>query len=473
MTTAFTGNTNDRVTKKSSTSIEATRIPSATGSAPEQRLGGVDEPRGPSAHRRPGKARGSSGRVPSCSTPSRRAVGTTCAVTRPRRERPRRRHRLHAGQCPDPPDDRVGTAAADDDLDRRVGPRGEVRPSASSPGGRSPRRQHAARRPPVKRTPRNGQPEQDQERGRGERDRHRHGASPSERSGTSRPVLRAGGALGEAAEDRGRERVDPRPSTAKSAGTTSSATSPRERRDDQAADRHRAQERRAGRRAANRTRPRRSRALNATVRPAVATVVRTASGPSPLALELLTVPRDEQQAVVDREPEPGARDEVEREDRDRRRRCSRRAEGRAWSRSRARRRRPGAAQRRAPRKTQRASSKQQREGDQLRAQEVALRLRASPARSRRPRRRRRRGASARGAVRGRRVSAASAANDAADEHERSSADRRALRCSRARSTGRGAERRRARPPAAGVPTTRIDGPGSTPIARARAAGSVR
>ena len=57
-------------------------------------------------------------------------------------------------------------------------------------------------------------------------------------------------------------------------------------------------------------------ALNATVRPAVASVVRSAASGSGLR-ELLAVAREEQQAVVDREAEPRAGDEVEREYRDR------------------------------------------------------------------------------------------------------------------------------------------------------------
>ena len=57
-------------------------------------------------------------------------------------------------------------------------------------------------------------------------------------------------------------------------------------------------------------------ALNATVRPAVATVVRSASCGSD-SRELLAVAREKQQAVVDREPEPCAGDEVEREHGDR------------------------------------------------------------------------------------------------------------------------------------------------------------
>ena len=55
-------------------------------------------------------------------------------------------------------------------------------------------------------------------------------------------------------------------------------------------------------------------ALNATVLPAVATVVRSAACGSDR--ELLAVAREQQQAVVDREPEPCAGDEVESEDGD-------------------------------------------------------------------------------------------------------------------------------------------------------------
>ena len=55
---------------------------------------------------------------------------------------------------------------------------------------------------------------------------------------------------------------------------------------------------------------------NATVRPAVAIVVRSAASVSLPDADLLAEPADDEQRVVDRQPEPEHRDDVDREDRD-------------------------------------------------------------------------------------------------------------------------------------------------------------
>ena len=113
-------------------------------------------------------------------------------------------------------------------------------------------------------------------------------------------------------------------------------------------------------------------ALNATVLPAVSTVLKSAAsrlGPR----ELLAVAREEEQAVVDREPETCAGDEVEREhgDRDRRVRKPQHREG-GDDREDAR----GNRQERRDHATEDpdAEDEEERERDQLRPDEVALRL---------------------------------------------------------------------------------------------------
>ena len=128
-------------------------------------------------------------------------------------------------------------------------------------------------------------------------------------------------------------------------------------------------------------------ALNATVRPAVCTVVRSASRRL-AAHELLAVAGDEQQAVVDREPEPGAGDEVEREHGDRRPPSSRaRSRASVDRRSRARLRATGSSAATTPRKIQSASTR--RSGNAISSARKRSRSDcAAPARSPRPCRRR-------------------------------------------------------------------------------------
>ena len=129
-------------------------------------------------------------------------------------------------------------------------------------------------------------------------------------------LVGACGPLGGALPARRRERVHVRAEQREERRQHGQRDEPGERRDDQAADRHRAQEaeREREQRAeggGDRDRAERHRAPG-----------RLEGRPQGLDAgavphELLAVARDEQQAVVDREPEAGARHEIEREHGDR------------------------------------------------------------------------------------------------------------------------------------------------------------
>ena len=114
--------------------------------------------------------------------------------------------------------------------------------------------------------------------------------------------------------------------------------------------------------------------LNRIVRPEVSSVRRSASTPKPCDRRLLAIAGDHEQAVVDREPEPEAGDEVEREHRQvgEARDDAQREEGRQD--------REAAEQRRQQRRDQRAEEQQrqqedEREREQLRVREVLAHLR--------------------------------------------------------------------------------------------------
>ncbi len=186
-------------------------------------------------------------------------------------------------------------------------------------------------------------------------------------------LVRARGTLGGTLPAPRRERVDAFPQQRKERGQERECDEPRERRDNQPADRHRTQERKReheqrGERGGDRHSAERDR-------PAGGRQRRTQGvPPRPVANELLSIARDQQQAVIDREPDRRAGDEIEREHRDRRhgvdeaQQCKRRKE----------REQPGGdGQQRsdqAPEDPER-EHEEQREGDQLGPQEIAFRLR--------------------------------------------------------------------------------------------------
>ena len=127
-----------------------------------------------------------------------------------------------------------------------------------------------------------------------------------------RPRVALGGAL----PARRGKRVDARAEQREERGQHGQCDKAGERRNEQAADRHRAQETEGkGEQRAERgrdgDRAERNRATGGLERRA------QCGRPGPMAHELLAVAREQQQAVVDREAEAGACDEVEREDGDR------------------------------------------------------------------------------------------------------------------------------------------------------------
>src|SRR5581483_3522784 len=169
-----------------------------------------------------------------------------------------------------------------------------------------------------------------------------------------------------------RERVDAPAEQREERGHDGQRDQARERRDDQATDRHRAQEREREdeqRPEGGRHGDRAERDRAAGGRDRGPQRIEPGAGPR----ELLAVARDEQQAVVDREPQAGARHEVEREHRNRSN-----VVGGAQQRERRRDREDpgGDGQERGDDAAEDPDRerREQRQGDQLGAEEIALGL---------------------------------------------------------------------------------------------------
>ena len=158
-----------------------------------------------------------------------------------------------------------------------------------------------------------------------ERDQHRGGSEARRRiphHPVGEPVPAAAlvgsrGALGRPLPTGRRECVHPRAEQCEERGQHRQRDEARERSDDQPSDRHRAQEaeredEQRAERGGDGDRTERDRAAGRLHRHPQRLCAR------PVAHELLPIARHEQQAVVDREAEPRAGDEVEREDGDRR-----------------------------------------------------------------------------------------------------------------------------------------------------------
>ena len=162
-----------------------------------------------------------------------------------------------------------------------------------------------------------GDPERDQERGARDRDPARDAHHEAREPVPEALLAGRRVALGAALQERGRERVDPRARAARGSPAGRSARSPP--RSARPASRRAPSSRgtAAGRRAARRARRRRSARRRGPCAPPSPSSAASPRGPGPRAGDLLAVARDDEQAVVDRQPEPEAGDQVEGEDRDR------------------------------------------------------------------------------------------------------------------------------------------------------------